>query len=183
LSDDDDKEIKELDAFRAPEPPPGFAGRLSAARPARRVRRKWPLRAAIVAVALSALFLVVVHPRKPAAGELAAVARTQRAIAGGRAIAVAEPGAHLSWRGDRVLQDAGDVFYRVAPGESFTVATPGGDVTVLGTCFRVEVSDMKSVTAAALGAAVSAAVLVTVYEGKVKLANAHGVQKVGPGEK
>jgi hypothetical protein len=84
-----------------------------------------------------------------------------------------------------VVQDAGEAFYRVEPGGAFVVATPAGEVTVTGTCFRVEVVSMKKETmvGAAVGAALSAAVLVTVYEGKVILANERGKTEVAAGER
>ncbi len=70
------------------------------------------------------------------------------------------------------------MFYRV-DGGAFVVRTPAGEVRTLGTCFEVEVSQMKSqLKSAAAGAALTAAVLVTVYE----LKNAHGRIEVAPGE-
>ncbi len=61
----------------------------------------------------------------------------------------------------------------------FVVHTPAGVVRVTGTCFRVEVSDMKlinrqNLSGAAVGAALGAAVVVTVYEGRVLLARDKG---------
>src|SRR5262249_53158704 len=77
----------------------------------------------------------------------------------------------------------GNVFYRVERGGPFVVATAAGSVTVLGTCFRVEVQEMKKTwIAGATGAAVSAALLVTVYEGRVLLAKSHGSLELGAGE-
>jgi hypothetical protein len=93
----------------------------------------------------------------------------------------------MDGNGARVLQPLGDVFYRVEPGGPFVVATPAGDVTVLGTCFRVEVMDMKAskpaITGAVVGAAITATVLVTVYEGRVLLANEKGKTEVKAGER
>jgi hypothetical protein len=69
-----------------------------------------------------------------------------------------------------VEQPAGDVFYRVQPGATFRVHTPAGEVAVLGTCFRVKVEDAvngRDLKVGVVGAAVGAAALVSVYEGKV----------------
>ncbi len=114
---------------------------------------------------------------------------------GARAVAVAEAGSDLAWTlGDkraRVTQRAGDVFYRVDRGGSFVVETPAGTVTVQGTCFRVEVFPMRPsksalftvVTSAVVGATLTAAVFVTVYEGRVLLANEKGETRLVAGEK
>jgi hypothetical protein len=58
-------------------------------------------------------------------------------------------------------------------------------IHVTGTCFRLEVIPMNiktSVIGAALGAAAASAVVVTVYEGKVEVRNAHGATPVAAGE-
>jgi hypothetical protein len=103
-------------------------------------------------------------------------------------VAVAEAGARLRWRvrsGDaRVEQSQGSVFYRVEHGGAFVVSTPAGDVTVQGTCFRVEVEPMKkqSLLAAGVGAVAATTILVSVYEGRVLLANEHGKATLSAGE-
>ena len=43
-----------------------------------------------------------------------------------------------SWNKDRRLQLKGEAFFQVEKGSTFTVATPSGDVTVLGTSFLVQ---------------------------------------------
>lgn len=111
---------------------------------------------------------------------------------GGRAIAVLEKGARVSWDGDAVEQSGGDVFWRVEPGARFTVRTPAADVTVKGTCFRVNVRGgedgestalavdrskdgamkARDVKVGAVGAAIAATALVGVYEGKVAVSHA-----------
>jgi hypothetical protein len=130
-------------------------------------------------------------PPSRLAGGVDALADRRSLDVGGRATAVAESGASLDWRvaanGHALVhQTHGNVFYRVEKGGAFVVATPSGDVTVLGTCFRVEVDPMnpklQSAVAAGAGAIVTAAVLVTVYEGKVRVSNAHGQVDVRPGE-
>jgi ferric-dicitrate binding protein FerR (iron transport regulator) len=114
---------------------------------------------------------------EPIRGSLTADSR-QTVELGSRGVAVAEPASTLSWAVEgmssaRVEQKSGNVFYRVDPGGSFEVTTPRGVVTVTGTCFRVEVLEMKKdkFKGAAVGAALAATVVVTVYEGGVLFAD------------
>jgi hypothetical protein len=99
-----------------------------------------------------------------------------------------ESGAHVSWKGDDVIQDVGDVFYRVEKGKQFVVHTPQGDVTVHGTCFRVKVvgedssMNKREAKVAVVGALAGALTLVGVYEGKVALSHAKSAEMLGPGE-
>ena len=179
-----------LAAWPAAEPPAGFADRVLAARaesPAPRRRAGWWVAAGLAAAGV----VLFVWPRGAVEkGTLANTARVETRL-GERAVAVAEPGASLHWtvEGDAgtVVQDRGDVFYRVERGGPFVVATPAGDVRVLGTCFRVEVREMKigkqAAAGAAVGAAVAAIVLVTVYEGRVLLANEKGRTELRAGER
>jgi hypothetical protein len=191
-----------LDAWRADPPPPGFADRVLAARRAeqargadespRAPRRLGRMAAVAVGVCAVGAAVLLAWPRGRAAnGSLVATERTSFAL-DGRGIAVAEPGAELAWRvtggGDaRVDQRAGDVFYRVDPGGPFVVETSLGRVEVKGTCFRVEVIPMSpskpALIGAGVGAALSAAVVITVYEGKVLLANPQGERTVAAGER
>lgn len=117
-----------------------------------------------------------------------------------RAVAVVEPGTVLAWQVEsdgatRIDQDAGRVFYRVDHGESFEVITPLGTVTVTGTCFGVDLVRTPTFTptneptmrnqaikAGAAGAALATALVVTVYEGSVVLANDQGTMTVKAGE-
>jgi hypothetical protein len=192
---DDEKPILDDDALAvwpAAEPPAGFADRVMAARargPAPRRKLWWLGGAGVAAVAVAAAFFA--WPRRALEkGTVSAGERTETRL-GERATAVAEPGSSLRWTvepgGDgAVFQERGDVFYRVERGGPFVVATPAGDVRVLGTCFRVEVTDMKigkqGLAGAAVGAAVSAVVMVTVYEGRVLLANEKGRTELRAGE-
>jgi hypothetical protein len=170
------------------EPPHDFADRVlarvrgdTAASP-REVRPRSLARAAGVGalvIAAAAIVLAIVWRDRsaPARGQVIAADRVEVRI-GRRALAVLELGAHVSWNGDDVSQAAGDVFYRVEPGGSFDVHTPAGDVHVLGTCFRVAVEESegtmngRDLKAGLVGAALSAAVLVSVYEGRVALSHA-----------
>jgi hypothetical protein len=149
-------------------------------------------------VALAASLLLAVGlgwlllPGADPSGRLAASRRTTVAI-GDRAVVVAEDGTRLSWEGQAggglvVEQESGNVFFRVdRAGVPFVVRTPAGSVRVKGTCFRTEVIEMKASRAgmagAGAGAAVTALVLVTVYEGKVLTASPGGEQQeVAAGE-
>lgn len=128
-------------------------------------------------------------------GELEATRRRTVEI-GDAAVVVAERGASLRWGpadgGVQVTQDRGAVFYRVEDGDPFEVLTPAGVVQVTGTCFTVDVTgagleemqtmDKSKTRAAALGAAIAAAVTVTVYEGSTVLANDEGEVALRPGQ-
>jgi len=193
-TNDDLLDRGDLDAWDVDEPPDGFADRVLEARregvasepevPRRsRGRRssppiKWAAVVVVAACAAVLLFALRRGPSVPAAsGQVTAEQRTEVRL-GGRGVAVAEAGAVLSWQVDksgaaRLVQSAGDVFYRVDPGGAFVVATPEGHVRVTGTCFRVEVPSMKAKDAL-LGAAIGAALVVTVYEGKVLFADKNG---------
>jgi ferric-dicitrate binding protein FerR (iron transport regulator) len=191
----EDEPIVGLDQWTAPEPPAGFADRVMAARdanaqksPRRRLRA---LLGAALLVGSAAAWLLAARAGD-AAGEVALDGRASVKI-GRRGVAVGEAGARLQYRvhnGDaRVRQAAGNVFYRVEHGGPFVVSTPAGEVTVQGTCFRVEVEPMpmkgierKSMVAAGVGAIAAATILVTVYEGRVLLANEHGKTVLSAGE-
>jgi ferric-dicitrate binding protein FerR (iron transport regulator) len=119
-------------------------------------------------------------------GEAIVAERTQLAL-GARTVAVLERGAHVKWNGDEVEQTAGDVFYRVEPGGAFRVHTPAGDVAVLGTCFRVQLESEepvngRDVKAGVIGAAVAAAAMVSVYEGKVAVSHGKDAVMLTAGE-
>ena len=209
MNEDDLPEKPDLSAWTAAEPPAGFAERvLEARRSGRRGAAGLPQatispRALVARLGIGVAVLAVLGVggglilrslgrahALPASGSLVASERTTLGI-GTRAIAVAEPTADLSWsvKSDaaRVVQPAGDVFYRVEPGGPFVVATPAGEVIVTGTCFRVEVSEMKpsksAIRGAVVGAALTATVMVTVYEGRVLLANEKGKTEIKAGER
>ena len=190
-------ERETLLAYEAPPPPADMADRVLAAlrtevRPRMSRRTRWMLLVASLAVAATAVALLL--PRdgagRASSGHRAAGARESIAI-GDRAVAVAEAGSELSWTvqadgAAAVDQRRGDVFYRVTPGQEFVVAVPGASIRVLGTCFRVEVSEMrprnKILAAGGIAAALTVAVLVTVYEGRVRLENGQGEAELVPGE-
>jgi ferric-dicitrate binding protein FerR (iron transport regulator) len=182
-----------LHAWEPELPPARFAEEVvnaaTAAHPSVRARRRTSrprlavARAgAVAALSIAAGVLMVWHARRAnGEGEVVASARQEVRI-GTRAIAVVEPGAHLVWRGDDVVQTTGEAFYRVETGGSFRVHTPAGDVKVKGTCFDVAVRNAagkadeeanmtrRDWTAGTIGMAVGALVYVGVHEGKVALA-------------
>jgi hypothetical protein len=206
-TDDRDRLAEAMAADAVPPPPPDLAGQVVAAMsaqaqaPERPVTarptggaRVYPLAVALAAgVAIGAVGMVLTE-RAPsgavATGDRRPSAKETIQL-GSRAVLVAEAGADLRWRpgpedGVLVEQSAGAVFYRVNTGR-FVVETPHGLVRVQGTCFRVEVTDMKlfhrpNLSGAALGAALGAAVVVSVYEGRVLLARGSDEVVLGPGD-
>lgn len=188
MADEDELDVEQLIGWEPASAPNGFAERVVTAWQAERGEvgrtrsRRW--RGLVAAALVGALgvgsVLVWSRPwRDPALGELHGAERTSVAL-GERAIAVAEPGAAMRWLVERdgaahIEQTRGAVFYRVDRSGPFVVETPHGSVRVTGTCFTVEVKeaemDRKQVRAGALGAVLSGAVVVSVYEGKVVLAD------------
>ncbi len=158
-------------------------GRVAGARQKNAPPRPWLRRFIAVGVAAAAIAaaLAIVLLGRSGSGH-AAAARRQTVALSGRAVAVLEAGAALSWRrswaGIAVEQPRGDVFYRVDRGGPFQVRTPAGTVVVTGTCFRVVVR-----TGRAADAAAPVSVLVLVYEGRVTLANASGGIDLAAGER
>jgi hypothetical protein len=160
------------------------------------IRGSWRVAGTALALGVAAgvALALTARARNGAAshGEAVVAERTQMAL-GSRAVAVLEGGAHLAWTGDDVDQTAGDVFYRVEPGGAFRVHTPAGDVQVLGTCFRVRVASGTSegseavvngrdIKVGTVGAALAAAAIVSVYEGKVAVSHARESVTLTAGE-
>jgi ferric-dicitrate binding protein FerR (iron transport regulator) len=181
-------------AWPADEPPQGFAERVVAhttATAKRRVPRAKVWVAAFTVVAAAAIALLWLMPGASSSGAHLAHERVELQI-GRRAIAVLETGAKIGWRGAVIEQSEGDVFYRVEPGGAFVVKTPAGEVSVLGTCFRVRVGSLaakgaqemkrKDLAVAAGSAALAAMAVVTVYEGRVQLSHAEQRVTLGAGE-
>lgn len=140
------------------------------------------------AAASVAWFVTAGSPAVVRSGAANTAERTTLSV--GKARLVAEPGTMLTWtssdRGVRVEQRSGNVFYRVEPGRPFVVVTDVGELSALGTCFRVEVSAMKlpkqGLVGGAIGAVVTAGVFVAVFEGKVSLANDRGRVEIAAGQ-
>ena len=174
----------ELDAFQrqvdweawlAPAPPTGFAQRVTAGLPRRAPFAKAPAPrwrfvalVATLAVALGAGWFVL---GRGSSGRLLARERAEVAL-GRRAVAVLEAGAELRWRGPRVTQTSGAVFYRVEPGAVFRVDTPSGAVEVLGTCFSIALEP----------AAAERSMRVAVYEGRVRVLAGTRVLELAAGD-
>jgi ferric-dicitrate binding protein FerR (iron transport regulator) len=188
---------RDWEAWDAQEPPRGFAervveaarsetsegapvGSLEPAEPPVRPRsRATRVFAGLLLAAAMVAVIVFGALRHHGEARGAAVAGERREVrVGGRAIAVLEKGARVTWDGDAIEQTGGDVFWRVEPGARFVVHTPPADVTVKGTCFRVNVrggdEDMNAsnVKSGAVGAVIAATALVGVYEGKVAVSHA-----------
>jgi hypothetical protein len=181
------------DNWPAQQPRATFAEQVvAAALRERRTSVRWrrvAIGAGFAAVA-AGVALFVGTRSQPSVGEARADRRIEVSI-GSRAVAVLEPGAHISWQGDTVVQDAGDVFYRVERGadSQFEVRTPMADAAVLGTCFRISVNDKerimnrRDVIASTVGAVAATVVLIGVYEGKVAVSqNKESPTTVGAGE-
>jgi FecR-like protein len=190
------EERRALEAWTAAEPPDDFAARVLANEARARgatLRRTavLALAAGAIAAGSAALTVWIASPaRGPLQGSISSIARETLRL-GDRAIVVSEPNTDLRWeisahQDAEVEQRRGNAFYRVEPGGRFVVHTGAGDVRVTGTCFRVEVEEMKSKSAglvgATAGAAIAAAVVVTVYEGEVVTASPKGELAVAAGE-
>jgi hypothetical protein len=192
----------ELAGWATSEPPAGFVDRvIAAARGApaapapapHRRRRRRSIGAAIAAATAAAAALVLLRggPGGPDEGSRVVGGRETLAL-GHRGVAVAEPGTELTWEiapsgAAQIHQIRGDVFYRVERGGPFAVDTPHGRVVATGTCFRVEVLDMRVSRPAwiggVVGAAVAATVVISVYEGRVRVVNARGQADARAGER
>ena len=158
-----------------------------------RTRRHLPRVVAVAGTAAAIAAALLLAPRiatPPITGSMRADER-ETVHVGDRAVIVAEPHTDLAWTIDdddrtRVRQVRGSAFYRVDHGDAFEVVTPAGTVQVTGTCFTVEVDTMGSkLKAGALAAGVLggvAAVMVTVHEGDVVLANDRGRVAVDAGQ-
>jgi len=112
-----------------------------------------------------------------------------------------------SFLGDTLAQqERGEVFYRAPKNKAFKVQTPLGIVESLGTSFSVEIIPAKiierglkasgeqamlsskglskrDVIVGAAAAALSAVLVVTVYEGSVKVSSDANAQVVEPGQR
>jgi hypothetical protein len=182
-------ERRALEAWSVGEPPHDLTERVleRAARERRRVR--WMAAGGLALAAGIAAMMLLVVPHPPVRGEHRAERRTTLTLAG-TAVVVAEPAAELSWsvsgRRAVVEQKRGAAFYRVERGAAFEVRTPHGVARALGTCFDLEVREMKvsqaGLLGTAAGAVVASGVLLTVYEGQVLWASPAGAVKVEAGE-
>ena len=125
------------------EPPADFADRVVDAHLSSSTSTA-PLRWWWAAAAVIALWVGSSQLHLPTSVDVVAQQRQQVAL-GDRGVLVVEKGAHVSadvgLLGDVVVeQTAGRVLHRVAPGGSYRVHTPAGDVEVTGTVFVVDVA-------------------------------------------
>ena len=161
--------------------PAGFADRVVAAgevaseRPPRRSARALVVVTAMV-VAMAAALLLWTWTARVDRGSIDATARTTIELP--MAVAVVEPGTALEWNevrgGAEVRQSSGRAFYRVQSGAVFEVVTPVGRVSARGTAFEVEVEGMakrKHIASGLAGVGIATAIVVTLYEGRVVVAN------------
>ncbi len=185
------------DAWPVPEPPADFAAGVLAAHfgdepeaETEAPRRTWGWLGAVAAVVLFVGLAWTLRGAEAVSDHLEARG-VQTVALGDRATAVAQPGTKMTWSVEsdgttRIDQAAGRVFYRVDHGERFDVVTPRGTVTVTGTCFEVDLESptmkTKHIRAGALGAALASALVVTVYEGGVVLANDQGSVSLAAGQ-
>lgn len=181
-----------LGEWADPTPPPDFIDQVMAARapaPAPRQRRRWAFRiaAAVVLFAAGAIWL---GDAPVPSGAIDTQSRQSITLGAGRL--VAEPGATLRWaQVDGVLtahQTRGVVVYRLAPDQTLRLRTPSGEFVATGACFEMEIDPMASslktgFMGAALGAGLTAAAFVTVYDGEVRAPAAHGAEPVRAGER
>jgi hypothetical protein len=196
---DGDRLAQAVRESQVPPPPDGLAARVTAeilATTASAPPPRWSWRVGLrglglvaLGAALAALYFGRARLVPVADGARVAAARETVAL-GHRAVVVLETGADVHWRagvagGLNVVQARGTAFYRVDAGP-LSVETPSGTVMVKGTCFRVEVEEMKQTAkpapgasggvwkGAVAGAALATVTLVTVYEGRVSLAGRQG---------
>jgi hypothetical protein len=178
-------------AWRVGGAPAGFADRVIAASevaPAPRRSARTLVAATAVVVAIAAALLLWTWSARMDRGSIDAIARTTVELP--MAVAVVEPGTSLEWNevrgGAEVRQSSGRAFYRVEDGAVFEVVTPAGRVAALGTAFEVEVEGMhtkrRHIASGLAGVGIATAIVVTLYEGRVVVANDAGEVTLEPGE-
>ncbi|MCH9681950.1 MAG: FecR domain-containing protein [Deltaproteobacteria bacterium] len=152
-------------------------------------RRGWAAISFVSAAAAGLVLWLGLSANAPVEGSISLQARVSVPLAD-RGVMVAEPNTHASWSvepdGTAVVQQrSGRAFYRVEPGRPFSVQTPTAAVRVVGTSFEVEIGSMDRTTMKSgfVGAALAAVTVVSVYEGKVMVANAHGEVEVEAGQR
>jgi hypothetical protein len=197
-------------AWPAAEPPPGFSERvLERLRQGHALPQRAPSRASapgwinahrvhwlmLPAVALALGGMLLLWPAGPVREGDVIAAEPRVVSIGERAVAEMSRGAHLRWSGDgleqEVQQDSGAVTYRVLPGASFRVRTRYGSVTVLGTVFRVVVTDgaeargepmNKRWAIGGASATLGALLWVSVDRGSVRVSNHEAELVLGAGQ-
>ncbi len=203
---DDDDALRgiDLDAWSPPPPPPAdaLAGavlarmREPAREPAGRApRRRWPIAAAALVLALAAAGVLVIArwgtAREPARGNGEVFATRASHLELGPSSAELDPGAEVRWQRDRrriaAAQPRGAVLWRVAEEDTLVIDAGAAvaSVEASGASLRVEVqmnlSDARAAGAGAVAAAAVALITVTVYDGDVKVTSEGQTVRAEPG--
>ena len=131
-----------FDAWDVGAPPSKLAARVmeGVARDERRKKGQRALAAGVMAAVACAASLLgtVWSTHQQSRGDVVADERMEIEVAPG-VLAVMERAAHLAWRGREILQDRGDVSYRVKAGAAIDVSTPTGRMTGGASTSRVMV--------------------------------------------
>lgn len=139
-----------FDAWDVGPPPSKIVDRVmeGVAREERRRKGQRALAAGVMAaVACAASVLGTVwSTERPNLGDVVANERMEVEIAPG-VLAVMERAAHLAWRGREILQDRGEVSYRVKAGVAFDVSTPTARMTGGASTSRVLVEQASTYVA------------------------------------
>ena len=173
-----------LERWKPQEPPADFLARVDQALDAEAAPRPLLARrgllaglsAAAAAAAAAAVWGNVTLTRKMIRGALVARVRTELPVARG-VVAVAEPGARLSFEGDAIHQHEGEVSYRTEPDATLRVTTPAGHAEGPGACCRVRVFPTAD---GALETSGPATVL-AVFQGELSLRHGDRAERLSPG--
>lgn len=132
-----------FDQWKPQEPPPDFLSRVDHALDAQATSTPSPLRrrALLVGLAAAATAATWVNynlTRRALQGTLLASTRIELEVAPG-VIAIAEPGAHLSYQNGQISQHQGEVAYQTQPNAHLHLKTPTATAEGQGACCRVKV--------------------------------------------
>jgi hypothetical protein len=133
------------DAWEPQAPPSGFAARVATAAKDERTKRRRGRRSRFfrgaawlaAAAALVGAAAFGLHARSTTDADVRAADVRREVTIGAHRRAVLEPGAHVTWSGDLVTQDDGEVFYSVDPGHPLRVHTAMADVEIDAAWVRV----------------------------------------------
>lgn len=186
-----------LAAWDAPQPPADFADRVLAAEgmPAPKRPRRWMRWVALAAVVIGGLLAIpyFLHPDRGVGGVTAEARQSVALGTVGRV--VAEPGAQIAWDERDLLAGGpsivightrGSAFYRVDDTFTLLVAGAGQRLTGRDATFEIGADPMSlksAATGAIVGAGLTAAVFLTVYDGEVHVKSAHGKAKISAGQR
>jgi hypothetical protein len=172
-----------LERWKPQEPPADFLARVDQAIDAEAAPRPLLARrgllaglSAAAAAAAAAVWSNVTLTRKLLRGALVARVRTELPVARG-VVAVAEPGARLSFEEDTVHQHEGEVSYRTEPGATLRVTTPAGHAEGPGACCRVRVFPAADGDLQTSGPAT----VLAVFQGELALRHGDRAERLSPG--